>query len=200
MKTFILNMWGTIWKWFKEFIFSWWELIKTIGVRFFEGLKNRNFLIYFITIVVFVGGFGVLPGLNKILNSCSPTDELYLSFSKALSTYFIAIIATSAADLILNKEPTETEARILRMPAIMALVAGGFLIFLIQMELTKSSFELSVIGTILAWFLWWITNSIDGKYQDNENNESGAMNPIGGEVNSGNNGENNSSVIPGVEM
>lgn len=196
----LLNqLWEVLWTWIKEFSYSWWELIRILSYRFFEGLKNRNFLIYFITIVVFVGSFGVLSGLSEIWGKENVSPEVYSEVAKSISTYFIAIIATSGADLILNRFPNEIEARILRMPAITFLVIGGFLIFLIQMDITKYSFKLSIIGTALAWFLWWITNSIDPKHKDEDSFDGGATNPMGGPVRPVGNGNNDNPVIPGVK-
>jgi hypothetical protein len=167
--------------WFKDFFYSWFELVKILLKRFFAGLKNSNFVIYFVVIIVFIGGFGVFKDIYAIINceDGSELSRLYNELSKNLSTYFIALIAASTADLILNRLPNERESFILRMPAITGLVAGGFLLFLIQLEVVNNTFKLAIWGTILAWIMWWISNSTDPKHKEpKEPNEP--LNPMGG--------------------
>lgn len=183
MKDFFLSIIKIIFDWFKDFFISWFELIRILFKRFFTGLKNSNFIIYFVIIIVFIGGFGVFNDVYDIIN-CKKNEDvgiLYSQLSKNMSTYFIALIAASTADLILNRLPNERESYLLRMPAIAGLVAGGFLLFLIQMEIVKDSFKLAIWGTILAWFMWWVSNSTDPKHiEPNEPNE--LLNPMGGLV------------------
>lgn len=157
---------------FKVFFKSWTYLFSILLKRFIEGFKHIDFLIYFIVVILIVGGLGILPILYKIYLKGGNTSENINELSRALSTYFITIIATSSADLILNKLPDPREARSLRMPALTCLILGGISIFLIQYNLIPiHTLNIAIYATIGALILWWITNSTDGKYKlDEENN------------------------------
>lgn len=161
------------------FFESWIYLLKILFKRFIEGFRNIDFVIYFLVVIIVVGGLGVFPLVYTAYTEIQSSDPNYIELSKALSTYFITLIATSAADLILNKHPNQKEARSLRMPALSFLIFGGIAIFIVQYNLIpKYSLTISIWSTIGALILWWIANSLDGKYtlDDGQN----PANPMGG--------------------
>ncbi|TCD01226.1 hypothetical protein [Pedobacter psychroterrae] len=162
------------------FFSSWTYLIAALFKRFYEGFRNIDFIIYFLVVILIVGGLGISPIAYKIYYKGENNPENILELAKALSTYFITIIATSSADLILNKLPNHKEARSLRMPALTFLILGGIAIFLVQYDLLPDySLEIAFYATISALFLWWITNSVDKKYKLEDKDDDSAA-PIGG--------------------
>jgi hypothetical protein len=177
------------------FFKSWTYLFLTLLKRFIEGFKHIDFLIYFLVVILIVGGLGISPILYKIYLQGADTPENLNELSRALSTYFITIIATSSADLILNKLPDPKEARSLRMPALTCLIIGGISIFMIQYNLIPQySLNIAIYATFGALFLWWITNSTDGKYKLDDQNEQFTA-PMGGPIAIPDNDQNLPNVI-----
>jgi hypothetical protein len=150
----------------RVFFFSWIFLFKVLWNRTIEGLRNIDFVIYFVVVIIIVGMLGFSDLLYKVYVENDKSVATNLQLAKAFSIYFIAIIATSSADLILNRDPNEDEARSLRMPGLTFLILGGVLSFLIQYNLIPTwTCRLSLYGLSGALFLWWITNSTDKKYK-----------------------------------
>lgn len=176
----------------RTFINTWWLLLKTILDRFFSGFTNSNFFLYFFVVIIIVGGLGCSSLFYNYYNYNLKTGNaeeyatLCLGLAKSLSTYFIALIATSSADLILNKKPNSREASVLRLPALTMLIVGGISLFLIQYNLledAKKTLNLAFMGTILALLFWWVANSFDDKYSphdDGQNTTEANYNPLGG--------------------
>ena len=164
-----------------QFFFeSWIYLVRVVFKRIFSGFKNIDFVIYFVIVIIVVGSFGFSDLIYKVyILGYKDSDTIY-QLAKALNIYFIAIIATSSADLILNRDPNEKEARSLRMPGLSFLILGGFISFLIQYNLTNFTTRLSYYGTAGALLLWWITNSTDKKWLHEQINQDN-LNTIGGE-------------------
>jgi hypothetical protein len=171
---------------------TWWLLIKTLLDRFLSGFTNSNFFLYFFVVIILVGSLGCSGLLYEYYyfkpnpNNIGEFKSLCLALAKSLSTYFIALIATSSADLILNRKPNSKEAAVLRLPALTMLILGGISIFLIQYNLLEDfnrTLKLAFYGTTLSLLFWWIANSIDDKYNPHEekpaSNEDN-YNPLGG--------------------
>lgn len=168
------------------FFSDWYELLRSIITRFIEGFKYVDFILYFLVVIILVGGLGVFPSAYQYFIVPSADKAIHQSegidFAKSLSTYFITIIATSSADLILNKEPDENEAHMFRMPAVTCLILGAIFIFLIQINLFKDyTIQIGYIATALALFLWWITNSKDKKYVKPQSGKTN-FSPLGVEI------------------
>ena len=151
---------------------EWKDLIKSVYKRWRDGFNRVDFILYFLFVIIVVGSLGVFPSALKyyeaVILKTPDRNAIENDFAKSLSTYFITIIATSSADLILNKEPNEHEARILRMPAVTCLIIGAISIFLIHSEVFGSkTVYFSFLSTAFSLFVWWIANSWDKKYQKN---------------------------------
>lgn len=166
----------------KLFFQEWIDLSVEIVNRLIIGFKSVNFVIYFVFVIIIIGGLGVFPDAYNYY--CDSSIDNATKLAKALSTYFITIIATSAADLLINREPNEKEASKFRMPAFAFLVFGGISIFMIQYDLIPFiTFNLSLTAAGLALFFWWITNSRDRKYKNFDDNVTNFY-PLGEEIKS----------------
>lgn len=166
---------------------EWIDLVKSVYKRWIDGFKKVDFILYFLFVIIIVGSLGVFPSILKYYEALTlETPDLNVienDLAKSLSTYFITIIATSSADLILNKEPNEHEARILRMPAVTCLIIGAISIFLIHTEVFGvKTLHFSFLSTAFSLFVWWIANSWDKKYQNNKlDNPIANFSPLGKE-------------------
>jgi len=181
------------------FFKQWIDFIRIIFKRFFCGFKKVDFILYFIFVIILVGGLGVYPiALKYYEASILKTPDLNIiksDFAKSLSTYFITIIATSSADLILSKHPAK-HAQILKMPAVSCLIIGAISIFIIQIEVFgEKTLDFALWATIFSLLIWWITNSMDIKYDVDDNNSGEfTTSPLGDEI------EPNSQIISDVEL
>ena len=153
----IVNVFNFLWGLKDE----WLLLLKILLKRFFVGFGRVSFLLYFVVIIVILGGLGVW------IEYFSETQN---GLNNALTTFFMAILATSSADLLLKTKP-EDEMGFLKMPALSILIIGGLMAALVFAGYCQE--QLAKTGTILALMLWWIANSSDDKYLANgENPES----------------------------
>ncbi|MBB2147369.1 hypothetical protein [Pedobacter gandavensis] len=174
---------------FCNYFQEWIILFKALFKRFFCGFKKVDFILYFLFVILIVGGLGVFPSAIKYYKAVSSNMSLTglklveLEFAKSLSTYFITIIATSSADLILNKHPNELEARTLRMPAVSCLIIGAMSIFAIHSQiLGNQTLNFAFYSTLFSFFIWWIANSMDIKYDKPSNNSEANFEPLGKEM------------------
>lgn len=125
----------------------WKELGVEIKRRFKKPFGFPAFVLYFLGIIILVGGLGVWIPLYKQDWQAVPRD---------LSNYLLAILSASAADLTIF----ETDKRSLQMVAFVSLFVGIALavLALTNSDLTRA-YIYAVSGAALALFLWWIANS-----------------------------------------
>lgn len=185
----VIDLYAMIFKRMRNFIKEWETLILTLFRRFYSGFRYVNFVFYFITVIGVLGGLGVW---KEYLESSS--EEI---INHALTTFYMAVLATSSADLILKTKPKK-EMKVLKMPALSILMAGGVCAVLIFTD--NAPDYLAKLCTVISLFFWWITNSTDKKYS------SGKFKPfstVGGHVEVeepvSNNDDNNESQFEGIE-
>lgn len=166
----IKGLWGAI----GSFFSLWTKLFRIVWRRLIIGFQSPDFIIYFIVVIVIVGGMGFWPIAYKIFIDGDSTITI-AELAKSMSTYFIAIIASSSADLILTNKPDQVQAKVLRMPAIAMLVIGAILLVLIQIELNNDTMTLAYVGLTLALVFWWIANSIDPIFADDSTPPSSTL-------------------------
>jgi hypothetical protein len=140
-----------------------WKHWKIFGSDILQRLKqpfaHPPFVLYFLVVIVGVGGIGVWIEIYKTFTK--RTDESIISVPRSLSTYLLAILATAAADLILSILETK---RSMLMLALSSLIAG-IVLAVIGLTITTLMWASScaVLGTILALLLWLLANADNAK-------------------------------------
>jgi len=153
---------------------------KEISIYQIGPMKNVvNLLLYFILVVIVFGASGVwMPVLlNKLVNRPNQIEDIYQN----MSTYFITIIAAGCIDLILTSINNKAVNNKTGLVLFILIVLFGSL-FLIGLDFyfilngKIESAELSIIiGTSIAFLLWWISNL--------NNDKINSFNAVGGEIN-----------------
>jgi hypothetical protein len=138
----------------------WKSFLLDLWSRLVTPWSKPPFFFFFVINIVICGSAGVLITLGHYWFI---SDYPLLNIPKALSTYFIAILATSAADLNLKDNNFPKSSSLL---SYLILVIGIFLILLTFLFKSNAAFITSGIGTILAYLVWIIANSKDSKFEE----------------------------------
>lgn len=145
----------------------WPDLYHFLRRRATNPWNHPSFLFYFVVAVVGFGGVGVWRTLL--------VDSSATALSSNLLTYFPAVAAASAFDIVLNRD----EPKFCRS---LAVVVGALLLLAcILMHVwgyTCRSSVLGVVATLVAWALWWVSNAENKNLQDTPPPEAA----IGGRV------------------
>ena len=124
---------------------NWKGFFEIIKNRMREPRQNPGYGLYFILIVVLVGGLGFWINVFSF-------DLLMLK--KSLATYFIAILATSAVDISLHDfEKEKYYKKAFQLSAYLVLTLGVIIVIFAE------SIWLLIIYTIISWSVWWFANA-----------------------------------------
>lgn len=142
---------------------SFWEHWVSLRDFYFERLRSPirhpTFIIYFFIAVLGVGGCGVWVSLWS--------DVTVIGAS--LYTYFLALTAASAFDLLLSDgHPKYVRATAITVGIIIALLAGCMMLH----PKTCWSIVVGILGSLIAALLWWIANAENPKLSDAPPNPS----------------------------
>ena len=142
---------------------NWRDLFGELWRRLRRPIGYPAFILYFVTIIIIVGGLGTW--LTMLAGN-------WVTVPSSISTYLLAIIAAAAADLILSKPKDNTKRTLelsLQMLALASLVIGTSLAVLTEFtEDFTAKYIFSILGSILALLLWWIANSDNEKLMDSD--------------------------------
>lgn len=154
-----------------------------VGLRdfFIERLrgpvKNPTFIIYFIVAILGVGGIGIWSSLSSL-------DGTIIGAS--LYTYFLALAAASAFDLVL----AEKQRKYIRAITIaIGVVIITLAIRMIAHPIGAFSIGCGIGGYAVATLLWWIANA------DNPNLSDDTANVTGGDTNKPTSGSTEGFII-----
>ena len=145
----------------------WQELYGVLKGRFLRPWKHPTFVMYFFLIIVFVGGFGLLvPIVSCYAVGSLKEAELHKTMVIAAYTYFIAIAATAAVDLILSYR----HRKYLLMFFAFVSVVVFFCAVLAAIHSARGNLLCAtvpaVIGYVLSLFLWWVGNADNANLLD----------------------------------
>lgn len=152
----------------KPEISYWREFGSILRERFRRPWKHPTFVMYFLGIIVLLGGFGIAePMVNCWVLGKLPPDELPKALVSAAFTYFVAIAATAAVDLILvykqRKYMLMFFVLALLIVLLCAVLSAGFGTVLGK----PASATIPVaVGYLLALFLWWVGNANNAQLLD----------------------------------
>lgn len=138
----------------------WQEFWRELKERSRKPLKHPTFVMYFGGIIILLGGLGLLdPVFNSVMLGNWPEIEWGRLIS-ACYTYFIAIAATAAVDLILslNQRKYLLMFFLLGCLAVVLLAFIAFILGTFRGNVTAAAFP-SMLGYSLALYLWWVGNA-----------------------------------------
>jgi hypothetical protein len=122
---------------------------------------------YFVGIIIIVGGFGLLePVVSSVMLGKWPEVELSRLIS-ACYTYFVAIAATAAVDLILSLHQRNFLLMFFLLCCLAVVLCAFFAAILTTLRGNASAAAFpSVLGYLLALFLWWVGNANNANLLD----------------------------------
>jgi hypothetical protein len=146
----------------------WREFGSLLKDRFAKPWSHPTFVMYFVGIIMLLGGFGIAePAVNCWVLGKLPADELPKALVSAAFTYFVAIAATAAVDLILAYKQRKYMLMFFVLALLIVLLCGvlsaGFGTVLGKPE--KAIIPV-IVGYALALFLWWVGNANNAQLLD----------------------------------
>lgn len=141
----------------------WQELFATLKGRLRRPWRHPTFVMYFLVIIVIVGGFGLLEPLVSYWLGKLRADALPGALVSATYTYFAAIAATAAVDLILSYHQRKYLLMFFLMCSVVVFLCALFAAILGNPA--KAAYP-SVLGYFLALFLWWVGNANNANLLD----------------------------------
>jgi Na+/melibiose symporter-like transporter len=144
----------------------WRELKEELIDRLRKPTRHPTFVMYFLVIIVVIGGFGICETLVRhYLMNLLPEEEFEKALLSAFYTYFTAIAATAAVDVILSSQNPKFLLMFFLLISVVVFVLALF-------ALLTSSFSVALIlvlfGYVLALFLWWIGNAENRNLSDTQ--------------------------------
>jgi hypothetical protein len=126
----------------------------------FRALRSATFLLYFISIVLVVGGLGIWKVLHNALQAAQPR---WIDVPRETSTWLVAMVCSGAADLVLNdRDPKSVKMFGLSLGiccVILALLGMGT-------ANVVSASVFAITGALLALFVWLLANHDNLKLTD----------------------------------
>jgi hypothetical protein len=118
---------------------------------------------YFVGIIIIIGGFGLLEPMVScwVLGKLKP-DALPQALVSATYTYFVAITATAAVDLILSYH----QKKYLLMFFLLGSFAVVICAFFAAICKPSTAMYPSLFGYVLALLLWWVGNANNANLLD----------------------------------
>ena len=131
----------------------WGEFFATLKERLLKPFKHPTFVMYFVGIIVVVGGFGLFDSIYRwrITGQLSQ-EEFCHALERAAYTYFVAIAATAAVDLILVDRQRKSLLMFFLLCFVMVIMCA-------LLAASSVSAVPSIVGYLLALFLWWVANA-----------------------------------------
>ena len=165
----------------------WREFKNQLNERLQEPCKHPTFILYFFGIIVVIGGFGLLePMFTYFVFGKMTAEEFPKALVSAAYTYFIAIAATAAVDLILADRQ--------RKYLLMFMVVASLLVFLCAVFSAAFSTingkpTYAVVPVVLGYLgsltLWWVGNAKNAHLLDtppSQNAATGGDSPATGDI------------------
>ncbi len=182
VKSFAVAIWQLI-----TIIYGWFDYWRNLAIEIFkrliDPLRYPTYVIYFLVVIVFVGGLGFwIPFFQKETTS--------MVLAQQLSTYLLAIAAASFADICFNfftnlkrgkeDEDEEEEFRIntdKKNSTMMSLWSFAFMMTVATVALGiyclvgtgtdgEQAYRYSLIGTALSLILWLLANYDNRKLKE----------------------------------
>lgn len=142
---------------------GWTGFFQYLKKKIKNGLNNPTLVQYFVGVVFL---FGLLGFWITCHDEISNEEINHRNMSLNLASYFIALIASGAADLILNNEKYVNSS--VKMLGILSLSIGFTLLFGSLVTIPLVSYFFSFLGILVAWLIWVVANADTVKFKDTD--------------------------------
>lgn len=126
---------------------------------------NYAYFGYLIGILIGFGGLGIWVSIYQEFTS---VDRFWSTVPTAMSTYFIALLASSFIDL--NVLPNTINRVSMLIYSVIFLGLGFLLFWLSNVMATKYAFIPAILGVLFALLTWHIANCDSDKFSDESYN------------------------------
>lgn len=138
----------------------WQEFSEVLKERLRKPCKHPTFVMYFLGIIIIMGGFGLLEPVIRFLAGSLKSEDLPRTLLSASYTYFVAIAATAAVDFFLSYQ----KRRFLLMFFLLCLVVVYLCAWFASAygavpQVPMKAIFPAAIGYMLSLFLWWVGNA-----------------------------------------
>lgn len=137
---------------------TWYSLWAEIRRRISRSLKQPSIILYFLIIVLGAGGFGAWIQLVEYVFSDSMSFDIV---TKSISTFIIAITASSTTDISLDTSSSRS-LKIVSRGALLVVISISLYIF----EYNSQSIVLVLGITLLTSMTWVVANSTNANLKD----------------------------------
>jgi uncharacterized membrane protein len=139
----------------------WQEFRSQVNERLEEPCRHPTFIFYFFGIIVVIGGFGLLePMFTHWVLGKMTGEEFSKALVSAAYTYFIAIAATAAVDLILADRQRKYLLMFMVVASILVILCALFAAtFSTVNGKPEHAIAPVVLGYLLSLMLWWVGNA-----------------------------------------
>jgi hypothetical protein len=146
----------------------WQEFSETLKERLRKPGRHPTFVMYFVGIIVFIGGFGLFePMVRCWVIGCLPGTELPRALVSAAFTYFVAIAATAAVDLILSYHRRKFLLMFFVLCSLAVFICAIFAaIYGTFLNRPAAAAIPASVGYLLALLLWWVGNAENARLLD----------------------------------
>lgn len=146
----------------------WQEFRGTLKERLCKPCNHPTFVMYFIGIIIVIGGLGLFePIVSYFILGTLPYEEFPRAVVSATYTYFVAIAATAAVDLILSYHQKKYLLMFFLLCSLIVifcfLLSAAYVTFL---KRPVCAILPALIGYVVALFLWWIGNANNANLLD----------------------------------
>lgn len=144
-------------------------------------MRTWTVIIYFALAIILLASIGV--SLPYIIDNVNNDPNLYRNLNQNIVTYFIAILVSASLDYVLKLFDDTVSYKKL---AILLVGLGNLLVLSMAAyilysnskgSITKVS-SLAILGVILAYIMWWITNYKNSAFNINAPLGGNAENPL----------------------
>lgn len=151
----------------------WSALWRELQLRAIEPFESPTFVLFFIAIVIGVGGIGTwfeLFRLAKPQETPDPLDGLVTS----LITFFFALVGTSCTQLIIEESESKALRALGQFVLILAFVGAAVLVA-VGMASGQAGIWPWTVASIFALIVWWMANAKSTGLRDPDAPTGGAV-------------------------
>ncbi|MBB0036795.1 hypothetical protein [Ralstonia pickettii] len=150
----------------------WTALKRELILRAVEPFESPTFVLFFLAIVVGVGGIGIWVELFKLIRPQGTPDPLG-GFITSLIAFFFAVVGTSCTQLIIE----ESESKALRALAqfVLFLAFVGAALAIAGVGSGQAGVWSWTLASIAALVVWWVANAKSPGLRDPDAPTGGAV-------------------------
>lgn len=149
--------------------------MQEIVPHFFKEIKDRSrlqfrpfndlYLAYLIFFVLIIGGIGIWISLIQELRN---EEFNHLNFVLNIGTYYLVLITTSYIDIATNEKVVNKKSLQIYSFILLFIIVGVFVLsFVLPPAFSILS---SVVGVLIALFIWHLANCDNEKFNDESYN------------------------------